>query len=232
MPVARLQPVTEDEVAALYDAYRLPWSTPTTPTTPAWPASIPRPPSPSSTRRATRTLLREPLMARLVMAAHHRRAARQPGRCGDEALPADRRRRGGYRDGFPDRQRFLQRLVKELDFASTDSLPRDAPAALPGLRPVRGQRDSPYIQLLELGVLLEEWRDDECHVRFAFDRMLEYLLAETRPATAVGGRCAGAGGAVPARGAGRDPAPATTCLVTELLDATDGAEVPAGVADW
>ncbi len=35
-----------------------------------------------------------------------------------------------------------------------------------------------YVQLIELGVLLEEWDGDTCHVRFAFDRLFEFLLAE------------------------------------------------------
>lgn len=248
VPVARLQPVTEDEVAALYDAYRsYRVVDPDDPDDPGVASFCPQTAfAELDPKGHTRTLLREPLMARLVMAAHHRRAL--PGNLRVDAamklyLETAVVEAGTAGGGFPDRQRFLQRLVKELDRASTDSLPRDALAAMPGLRPLFGsfQRDSPYIQLLELGVLLEEWRDDECYVRFAFDRMLEHLLAErldprvqsAADALALAERALafpslrGVLGVILARACDEGRAR----LVTELLDATDGAEVPVAVAD-
>ncbi|HCH64174.1 MAG TPA: hypothetical protein DFR83_15325, partial [Deltaproteobacteria bacterium] len=185
VPVAKLKAVTDEEVAELYEAYRQYRVTdPDDPEDPGVARFCPQTDFDALDPMGhTRALLREPLMARLVMAAHHRRAL--PGNLRVDAamkLYIDTAvvESGTPGGGFPNRLRFLQRLVKELDRADIDSLPRDALAAMPALRPLFGsfQRDSAYIQLLDLGVLLEEWRDDECYVRFAFDRMLEFLLAE------------------------------------------------------
>ena len=64
--------------------------------------------------------------------------------------------------------------------SNVERLERDALMKIELLRPylINNQRDSAYLQLLELGVLMEEWDADECYVRFAFDKFLEFLLAE------------------------------------------------------
>lgn len=124
-------------------------------------------------------------MARLVLEAFHRREL--PG-----DLRSDRAMRlyleqviveaGHAGGGFPARRRVLMHLVRELDKAGADVLPRDTllASSVKELRDalLNPQRDSAYVQLLELGVLLEEWDGDTCHVRFAFDRLFEFLLAE------------------------------------------------------
>jgi hypothetical protein len=81
---------------------------------------------------------------------------------------------------YPERKHFLRALVRELDVAHSDSLPRERLYECDKLKGAvqNPQRDSPYVQLLELGVLLEEWDGEHCLVRFAFDRLFEYLLAE------------------------------------------------------
>tara|TARA_X000000950_G_C13855454_1_gene636347 strand:+ start:6 stop:1844 length:1839 start_codon:yes stop_codon:yes gene_type:complete len=82
--------------------------------------------------------------------------------------------------GFIERTRFLKSLVSELDSSCKERIDRDELSKLDYFRPhlFNCQKDSPYVQLLDLGVLLEEWEDNQCFIRFAFDRLLEYLLAE------------------------------------------------------
>ncbi len=132
---------------------------------------------------STRALLRSPLMVRLVLAAHARRAL--PSHLtADDAMrlfvahvvleedgPAPRRDRG----------EFLRTLVRMLDQLGAERVERDALYEAPQLREAMRstrERQPTYADLLDLGVLLEEWEQSRCWVRFAFDRLLEYLLAE------------------------------------------------------
>ena len=71
-------------------------------------------------------------------------------------------------------------LGRELDKRNTERLERDTLIKMDSFKSylINTQKDSPYIQLLELGVLMEEWEKDDCFVRFAFDRFLEFMLAE------------------------------------------------------
>jgi tetratricopeptide (TPR) repeat protein len=184
-PVVALGPVGAEHVEALYEAYRnYRQRDPDDPDSPGVHRFRPNTAfAELAPEGSTRALLRSPLMARLVLEAHHRRA-----------LPSDLRsdqamrlyldqvvvEAGSPSGGFPERRRLLTALVRELDRASTDTLARDGLNQVPALRAalLNPQRDSAYVQLVELGVLLEEWEGDTCFVRFAFDRLFEYLLAE------------------------------------------------------
>ena len=132
---------------------------------------------------STLKLIRSPLMARLVMQSFHR--AKLPQQLtNDDAMRL-------YHDnivlekldnspGFPERKKLLTLLVTELDKHNSERIERDNLIQNNALRPylINNQRDSAYIQLLDLGVLMEEWEADNCYVRFAFDKFYEFLLAE------------------------------------------------------
>lgn len=132
---------------------------------------------------STVALMRVPLFLRLLMSAYTFK--RLPANLSiDEAMEpfmndvvVERDESGG---GYPERRRFLQTLVKRLADEAADSIPRDRLYQIPALAAhlTNAQRDSAYVQLLDLGVLVEDWRDDECWVRFAFDGLFEYLLTE------------------------------------------------------
>lgn len=131
----------------------------------------------------TLELLRNPLMTRLILQSFHR--LKLPSQLkNDEAMRL-------YLDniiiektndsaGFPERLKLLSLLVRELDKQNTERLERDTLIKIDSFKSylINTQKDSPYIQLLELGVLMEEWEKDDCFVRFAFDRFLEFMLAE------------------------------------------------------
>jgi len=131
----------------------------------------------------TLELLRNPLMTRLILQSFHR--SKLPSKLkNDEAMRL-------YLDniiiektiespGFPERLKLLSLLVRELDKQNTERLERDTLIKMDSFKSylINTQKDSPYIQLLELGVLMEEWEKDNCFVRFAFDRFLEFMLAD------------------------------------------------------
>jgi len=132
---------------------------------------------------STIQLLRSPLMARLIMTSFHR--AKLPSTLKSEEvmrlyLENIIQEKTNDSPGFPERIRFLKLLVAELDKANSERIDRDNLAKTDYFRPhlFNSQKDSPYVQLLDLGVLLEEWENDHCYMRFAFDKLLEYLLAE------------------------------------------------------
>lgn len=131
----------------------------------------------------TLELLRSPLMTRLILQSFHR--SKLPSQLkNDEAMRL-------YLDnivvektnesaGFPERLKLLNLLVREFDKQNTERIERDTLIKMDAFKTylINAQKDSPYIQLLELGVLMEEWEKDDCFVRFAFDRFLEFMLAE------------------------------------------------------
>ena len=131
----------------------------------------------------TLELLRNPLMTRLILQSFHR--SKLPSQLkNDEAMRL-------YLDnivvektnesaGFPERLKLLNLLVREFDKQNTERIERDTLIKMDAFKTylINAQKDSPYIQLLELGVLMEEWEKDDCFVRFAFDRFLEFMLAE------------------------------------------------------
>jgi len=131
----------------------------------------------------TLEILRSPLMTRLILQSFHR--SKLPSQLkNDEAMRL-------YLDniivektdesaGFPERLKLLNLLVREFDKRSTERIERDTLIKMDAFKTylINSQKDSPYIQLLELGVLMEEWEKDDCYVRFAFDRFLEFMLAE------------------------------------------------------
>jgi tetratricopeptide (TPR) repeat protein len=131
----------------------------------------------------TLELLRSPLMTRLILQSFHR--SKLPSQLkNDEAMRL-------YLDniivektnesaGFPERLKLLNLLVREFDKQNTERIERDTLIKMDAFKTylINSQKDSSYIQLLELGVLMEEWEKDDCFVRFAFDRFLEFMLAE------------------------------------------------------
>ncbi|MFK7989622.1 MAG: tetratricopeptide repeat protein [Sandaracinaceae bacterium] len=128
-------------------------------------------------------LLRNPLMLRLLLAAHHRRALPSHLSASDafeiylEQAVCEREEGQG---GHPERLAFLRAFVGHLDQHDLDADVREALESVPALRPALDNpyRDSAYVALLDLGVLREEWEGDRCTVRFAFQGLLEHLLAE------------------------------------------------------
>ncbi|MBX3227343.1 MAG: hypothetical protein KIT84_34595 [Labilithrix sp.] len=128
--------------------------------------------------RSTVAMMRSPLMLRLLASAFD-------GKPLDPELSYDEAMRlyfeqvvvGGARW---DRAAFLKALVVELDAVSSDTIARDALYDVPALkRSVQNtQKDSVYVQLLDLGILTEQWDRDRCLVRFGFARLFEHLLAD------------------------------------------------------
>ena len=183
--IIRLQPVSKDFVEQLYNAYRnYKWKDITDTEDEGY--YIFRPLTEFNEldiEGSTVSLIRNPLMARLVMRSFHR--AKLPQQLtNDDAMRL-------YHDnivleksdnspGFPERKKLLTLLVTELDRQNSERIDRDVLIQHNALRPflINNQRDSAYIQLLDLGVLMEEWEADDCYVRFAFDKFYEFLLAE------------------------------------------------------
>jgi tetratricopeptide (TPR) repeat protein len=132
---------------------------------------------------STIELLRNPLMTRLILQSFHR--SKLPSQLkNDEAMKL-------YLDniilekssdsaGFPERNKLLKLFVRQLDSLNSERIERERLIKMDSFKTylINTQKDSPYIQLLELGVLMEEWDKDDCFVRFAFDRFFEFMLAE------------------------------------------------------
>ena len=136
-----------------------------------------------SPKGETRLLLRHPLMARLILETFHRKVLPNDLHH-DHAMKLYLKRviveEGNPKGSFHERKRFLKYLTNELDSVSTDSIKREILIDQPKLKEalLNTQKDSPYVQLLDLGVLLEEWENDECFVRFSFDRLFEFFLTD------------------------------------------------------
>ena len=183
--IVRLKPVAKDFVEQLYNAYReYKWKENTSTEDEGYYKFRPLSTfSELDPEGSTVQLIRSPLMARLVMQSFHR--ANLPQQLNnDEAMRL-------YQDnivlekiddspGFPERKKLLTLLVSELDRCSVDRLERDELIKHHALRSylINNQKDSAYIQLLDLGVVMEEWEGENCYVRFLFDKLLEFLLAE------------------------------------------------------
>ncbi|MBM3418185.1 MAG: tetratricopeptide repeat protein [Bacteroidetes bacterium] len=183
--IVRLQPIAKEFAEQLYNSYRAyKWQEPGQSDSDGYykfrPLTVFNELDPNG---STIRLIRNPLMARLVMQSFHR--SKLPSNLkNDEAM------RLYYNNivlektevdgGFPERKKFLHLLVTELDKQSSERIDRDELLKIPALRSylVNTQKDSAYIQLLELGVLMEDWEKENCYVRFAFDKFLEFLLTE------------------------------------------------------
>ena len=131
---------------------------------------------------ATVALLRVPLFMRLLLSAYAFKPL--PANLSfEEAMEPYMNEVVVERDepsgGYPERRRFLLTLVALLDQENAEGLPRDRLYQVPKLAAhlTNPQKDSAYVQLLELGILIEDWDDDVCSVRFAFDGLFEHLLA-------------------------------------------------------
>lgn len=132
---------------------------------------------------STFALMRDPLMLRLVMTAHHQ--VELPAELGNDdamRLFVDQvvEERGAGAAASPERRALLLRLAEMLDRVAADAVSRDALYEVRGLeRALRNpQKDSPYVQLLDLGALVETWEGAECLVRFEPPALLHHLLAE------------------------------------------------------
>jgi tetratricopeptide (TPR) repeat protein len=183
--IIRLQPIAKDFAEQLYNAYRdYKWKDSTDAEDEGYYTFRPLTEFKElDVDGSTVKLIRSPLMARLVMQSFHR--AKLP-----QQLTNDEAMRLYYDNivleksdsspGFPERKKFLALLVTELDKKNSERIERDKLIEHNVLRPylINNQRDSAYIQLLDLGVLMEEWEADDCYVRFAFDKFYEFLLAE------------------------------------------------------
>jgi len=183
--IIRLQPVGKDFVEQLYNAYRdFKWKDNTDSEDEGY--YVFRPLTEFNELDAEGTtvkLFRSPLMARLIMHSFHR--AKIPQQLNNDdamRLYYDNivLERSDNSVGFPERKKLLSLLVTELDKLNSERIERDNLIQHNALRPylINNQRDSAYIQLLDLGVLMEEWEADNCYVRFAFDKFLEFLLAD------------------------------------------------------
>jgi len=183
--IIRLQPLGKGHLEKLYNAYRdYRWIDPASGDTEGYfrfrPVTEFHELEPDG---STMHLLQNPLMARLILQSFHR--SRLPGNLkSDEAMRL-------YLDnivlektedniGYPERRKLLSLLVAELDKRGVDRLDRDDLMESPLIRHyvMNNQKDGAYIQLLDLGVIMEEWEGETCHVRFSFDKFLEFLLAE------------------------------------------------------
>jgi len=183
--IVRLQPVGKDFVEQLFNAYRnFKWKDVAESEDEGY--YIFRPLTEFSELDADGTtvkLIRSPLMARLVMQSFHR--AKMPQQLtNDDAMRLYHDNivleKSDNSQGFPERKKLLSLIVTELDKHNAERIERDTLIKHNTLRPylINNQRDSAYIQLLDLGVLMEEWEADNCYVRFAFDKFYEFLLAE------------------------------------------------------
>ena len=132
---------------------------------------------------STAALMSHPMMMRIILSAYHRKPLPDQLHYDDvmklymEDVVEEKNSTSG---SFPERRAFLRNLVREMDKQESDSIARDDLYTVPALVPAMSnpQKDSPYVQLLDLGVILEEWDGDDCYVRFCFDRLLEFMLAE------------------------------------------------------
>lgn len=179
-----MAPLTDAQVAEAYERYRAYARPESDEVNPG--AQVFRPLTPFTELAgdgATVALMRVPLFVRLLCAAFAHKPL--PAHLSfDQAMEPYMDHVVLERDeahgGYPERRRFLQTLVTLLDGESADSVSRDRLYGVPSLAGhlTNPQKDSAYVQLLELGILIEVWDDDRCAVRFAFEGLFEYLLAE------------------------------------------------------
>ena len=190
-PVVPLLPLTTEEVGEVYERYRSYEPSTEGDAAPLAHLSF-RPKTDFRTLaergRSTVAMMRSPLMMRLLLAAFH-------GRDLDPELSYDEAMRlyfeqvvVGQNDPSGarwERGAFVKAVVAELDAVSSDTIERDALQQVPSLKRQlqNTQKDSPYVQLLDLGVLTEQWDRDRCLVRFGFDRLFEFLLADLHERT-------------------------------------------------
>jgi tetratricopeptide (TPR) repeat protein len=183
--IIRLQPLSKDFVEQLYNAYRdFKWKDAYSEDTEGYYKFRPITKFQElNNEGSTIELLRSPLMARLIMQSFHR--SKLPDYLtNDEAMRLYLNNiileKSDEYQGFPERKKLLSLIVLELDKQNSERIDRDHLLNIPSTRAylINNQKDSPYIQLLDLGVLMEEWENENCYVRFSFDKLLEFMLAE------------------------------------------------------
>jgi hypothetical protein len=180
-PVIHLAPLTNAEVGILYERYRA-YRPPPRDDGGSERGFRPLTPFTELEAHDTARMMRNPLMMRLILAAFDGRTLDADlsydaamNLYFDEVIVTASDREGAHWE----RAAFLKALIGELDQAGCDSIERDALYEVPALRRALQNtgKDSPYVQLLDLGVLTEQWDRERCLVRFAFDRLFEFLLA-------------------------------------------------------
>ena len=184
-PLVNLTPIGKDLIPAMYDKYRdFQFKDPDDPEAPGLYRFRPKTQfNKLNQEGSTVALMSHPMMMRIILAAYHRKPLPDQLHYDDvmklymEEVVEEKNSPSG---SFPERKAFLHNLVKEMDKQESDSITRDDLYNVPALVPAmtNPQKDSPYVQLLDLGIILEEWDGDECYVRFCFDRLLEFMLAE------------------------------------------------------
>jgi tetratricopeptide (TPR) repeat protein len=183
-PVVSLTPIGKDLIPSMYEKYRdFQFKDPDDPEAPGVYRFRPKTQfNELNQDGSTAALMSHPMMMRIILSAYHRKPLPDQLHYDDvmklylEDVIEEKNSTSG---SFPERKAFLKNLVKEMDKQESDSITRDDLYSVPALVPAMSnlQKDSPYVQLLDLGVILEEW-DDDCYVRFCFDRLLEFMLAE------------------------------------------------------
>ena len=177
VPIGELE---EDEVATLYARYREHRVE-----TEAREARVFRPLTPFEELGggSTATLMRNPLMLRLL-------AATYSGRAMPRDLSWDEAMRMYFEQvvvaehdpagPFFERGALLRAIAGELDAAGADAIARDDLYEVPALRRAlqNAQSDSAYAQLLDVGALTETWDGERTLIRFQSPRLLEHLLAD------------------------------------------------------
>jgi len=184
-PVVSLSPIGKNLVPAMYEKYRdFQFKDPDDPEAPGVYRFRPKTQfNELNQEGSTVALMSHPMMMRIILSAYHRKPL--PGQLHyDDVMKLYMEdvveEKNSQSGSFPERRAFLKNLVKEMDKQESDSITRDDLYTIPPLIPAMSnpQKDSPYVQLLDMGVILEEWDGDECYVRFCFDRLLEFMLAE------------------------------------------------------
>jgi len=177
-PLVTLGPITGDHLDSMYNAYRayregdvfnpegIPKYSPLTPF------------QDLASNGSTVALLRSPLMARLIMEAFNGKQLTSSLRH-DKAMRLYEEEVISEKGVWRSRVDFLKLLVAELDLRSQNIILREELDDVDVLREhmENFEKDSAYVQLVGMGVLLEEWAGEKCSVRFSFDRLFEYFLA-------------------------------------------------------
>lgn len=130
---------------------------------------------------STVAMMREPLLLRMILETHHGRRIRSDLSVPEVmqeyvrrvVLPED----AGF--ALEPRRSFLRELTRAFDEAGRDALPLSALYDDPALRAnaLNPERDSPFVQLLDLGVLEAVYDESDARVRFSSDRFLAHFLA-------------------------------------------------------
>ncbi|MCA9639472.1 MAG: hypothetical protein KC492_02230, partial [Myxococcales bacterium] len=139
-------------------------------------------------RGNTRKVLRDPVAMRLLIRAYAGKPLPTdiPWEEAMELFLERTVRDPAEPDGGP-RWKYLETIVEWCSRASVEELSREQLADHPrlGAAVFDTSMESPYAQLVDLGVLVEEWRDASCVVAVSPHRLFEHLLAGHLQCTSV-----------------------------------------------